>query len=292
MRRLSRKQTQQVLKQIGIEHGKQHAYAYDDPARYVHYHFHRHTRHQLLYAFTGTIQLESSQSWWTLPPQRAAWIPAGVKHATTLGNTRCGSILFDPQKFKSPSTDIQIIPVTPLLREMILYAMQWPPQQSRRDSFATQYFSVLAQVLERHFSEEPAFRLPRAKTQAIGKAVEAVLADVGTVRLTTAAQRAALSTRTFRRRFQAEMSMSWRDFVQSAKMLKAMEWLETERNVTEVALAVGFNSMSAFSKAFRKFTQESPLAYKRRVQAASVTHAAMLPPGPSGRRGRRGRGRR
>ncbi|MDF2698207.1 MAG: AraC family transcriptional regulator [Labilithrix sp.] len=43
-------------------------------------HEHRHDKHQLLYAASGTMTLTASGQRWLLPPQRAAWIAAGTPH--------------------------------------------------------------------------------------------------------------------------------------------------------------------------------------------------------------------
>lgn len=60
--------------------------------------------------------------------------------------------------------------------------------------------------------------------------------------------------------------MSWREFLARARMIRAMELLEEqEPQVTEVAYATGFESVSAFSTAFRRFTGETPSQYRRRV---------------------------
>jgi transcriptional regulator GlxA family with amidase domain len=61
------------------------------------------------------------------------------------------------------------------------------------------------------------------------------------------------------------MKMNWKEYLHAVRMLKGMELLGTEMNVTEVALAVGFDSVSAFSKGFAAFTSENPLEYKQRV---------------------------
>ncbi len=262
MRRLSQKETRAALKRIGIEKARARAFAFADPARQLRYDFHRHSKHQLLYSFSGTIHLETKAGFWMLPPQRAAWIPAGLRHATTVKNARAHSLYFSPRQFAGLGGQIQIISVTPLLREMILYTRQWPMDRQKPDSFRRQYFGLLAEFLRQQASSEPAFRLPRAKTQAIETAAHGFLEDLTEGSLAGAASRAQLSPRTFRRRFDGEMGMTWKEFVHHARMLKAMEMLTTEKNVTEAASAVGFCSLSAFSKAFRVFSGHNPLEFK------------------------------
>lgn len=153
--------------------------------------------------------------------------------------------------------------MTPLLREMSLYAMQWQVNDATQGQFVRQYFAVLAQLLNKHSDCEQGFQLPRPKSPPMEKAVHHFLEDVTQGSVTQAACRANLSTRTFRRRFHSELALTWKNFVHNSRMLKAMELLTTEMNVTEVAMAVGFNSLSAFSKAFRAFTRKNPLDFKK-----------------------------
>ena len=54
-------------------------------------------------------------------------------------------------------------------------------------------------------------------------------------------------------------------FLLRARMIGAMELLAAgDLTVTETVFASGFDSVSAFSQAFRRFTGESPSVYRRR----------------------------
>jgi AraC-like DNA-binding protein len=61
--------------------------------------------------------------------------------------------------------------------------------------------------------------------------------------------------------------MTWRQFVQRARMIQATALLaETESSVTEIAYAVGFESVSGFMSAFRDFAEETPAQYRTRLK--------------------------
>jgi AraC-like DNA-binding protein len=80
-----------------------------------------------------------------------------------------------------------------------------------------------------------------------------------------AARAAGMSTRTLARRFREETGITWRHFLHTARMLAAMELLSgRDLRVTEVAYELGFDSLSAFSGAFRRFTGENPSEFARR----------------------------
>ena len=80
------------------------------------------------------------------------------------------------------------------------------------------------------------------------------------------ARRAAMSERTLRRHFLAELGMTPHAYLHSARMLAALDQLaDPEVPITTVAPEVGFQTPSAFSHAFLDFTGESPRDYRRRV---------------------------
>ena len=55
----------------------------------------------------------------------------------------------------------------------------------------------------------------------------------------------------------------------SSRLLKAMALLAPDAdNLLRIALAVGFGSVSAFTRAFVQYTGETPGAYRRRVTAS------------------------
>ena len=117
-------------------------------------------------------------------------------------------------------------------------------------------------------AEEPAFRLPRAKTPELAQAIEYTLENLQEITIDEVTTASNLSARTLRRRMQQETGISWQKFLHTARMMRAMEILATpEAQVTETALAVGYNSLSAFIRAFTRFTSETPGHYRQRVQS-------------------------
>src|SRR5215471_21771695 len=42
---------------------------------------HSHKRAQLIYATAGTMRVATADGMWIVPPQRALWMPAGVRHS-------------------------------------------------------------------------------------------------------------------------------------------------------------------------------------------------------------------
>jgi transcriptional regulator GlxA family with amidase domain len=76
------------------------------------------------------------------------------------------------------------------------------------------------------------------------------------------------SPRALARRFSEEMGMTWREALRRIRIIRAVEALAgSDASVTEIALAVGYNSLSAFNAAFRDLTGRSPSEYRATFQS-------------------------
>ena len=260
---LSQAETREQLNVRGIDTSSLEAFAYLDSDRNIRYDWHAHERHQLMYAFAGTLRLEAENGIYLLPPQRAAWIPAGVMHRTTLHNVLSGSVFFASSLLATEQPCVRIIPAAPIVREMVQYALRWPPGRTPGDALADSFFKTLALLCAEWIKEEVPFCLPAARSGQIAAAMEYTLSNLENATLEGAADAAALSPRQFRRRFSAESGIVWRQFHHQARMLRAMELLQLpQATVTGVAYEVGFNSLSAFAKGFGRFTGQSPNEFR------------------------------
>jgi transcriptional regulator GlxA family with amidase domain len=89
---------------------------------------------------------------------------------------------------------------------------------------------------------------------------------LGSVTAAEVSRAVGVSERTLRRQFQTEVGISWRSYLLQARLLRAMALLaEPGPSVLQVATAVGFDSVSAFARAFLQRCGESPSGYRRRV---------------------------
>jgi AraC-like DNA-binding protein/quercetin dioxygenase-like cupin family protein len=263
---LDRRETKRRLRTLGLERAAGEAFAFQEQSRHLAYAWHSHSRHQLLYALSGRVILESQGARWLLPPQRAAWIPAGLRHRTTLERAETVSVYFQKVPARLRVADIRILRANPLLREMLLHAAQrWPVKAAPRETRSRRpFFATLASLCLDWIEEELPFRLPVPKDPRVAKAVAHLLAHLDDADLAAAARHSGQSVRTLRRRFEPATGMTWRQYRLHAAMLRAMELLlNTDQSVLEIALAVGYDSPSAFSKAFAAFTGSTPLVFRQ-----------------------------
>ena len=73
-----------------------------------------------------------------------------------------------------------------------------------------------------------------------------------------------LSTAAFCRYFKRQTKMTFTDFVNQYRIGQAKTLLLQDKSVSEVAFAVGIESLSYFNKLFREHTGENPSAFKKR----------------------------
>jgi AraC-like DNA-binding protein len=278
-RRLSARETRARLLTIGIARRRGGAFAFEDDAERIGYDFHAHRQHQLLYAMSGVAHLQTESAEFLLPPQRAAWIPARVRHATDLNGAKVLSIYFEHATL--PRDEVRVFDVSALVREMLLYARRWPLARGRaRERDAATFFRALLLVLAEAVKQPSVYALPRARSEPTSRATAWVLANLSQATLAGAARRAGLSARTLRRRFSAETGVSFRAFVNQARVQRAVELLSaSDQPIVEVAFEVGFRSQSAFTQAFRRGMGLTPRAFRLASTRGSDTVTTVKSPG-------------
>ena len=226
---------------------------------------HAHGRHQLLYAARGSMQLWVDDGYWLLPPGRAAWIPARLRHRVASGALRLRTVYLHPRRAPGLPREVVVFTASPLAREMILETMRFGPAHAP-DRAARALFGALAALCTQWCTAAAPLRLPVAKTPALRAVMQWTLEHLDQRPTVARAARAGgMSTRSLARRFAAETGTTWRRYLHDARMLEAMRRLgEPGVRVGEVAAALGFRSQGAFTHAFTAFAGETPRRFVAR----------------------------
>lgn len=243
------------------------SYAWDGPHLVTGWH--SHDMHQIEYAISGVIEVETAAAHYLLPPQQAAWIPAGLEHSATMNSSvRSVAVLFDPSLIRSPGDRARIIAVPLLIREMVIYAQRWPINDAQPDPVADGFFRTLGHLLIEALDQETPLDLPTPTDPLLAAAATYTRQHLEAVTVEQVSRAVGVSERTLRRQFRAELGLSWRDYLTRARLLRAMALLaEPGPSVLEVSNAVGFDSPSSFARTFTRHCGESPSDYRRRVTA-------------------------
>ncbi len=221
---------------------------------------HRHAYGQLLYASAGVMSVKTEKGIWVVPPLRAVWIPAHTSHQIeAAGQLSMRTLYIDPELFPGPADDCCLIAVTPLLRELILYAIHLPqlyPLQGSEERLLTvmldQIRSVSMASLQLPIPEDEGLkRIYRKLSERPGD--KRTIEDWACLTGTTG--------RTLARRFRLETGMSFGQWRQQVRILEALRRLAMNEPVTAVAIELGYDSPSAFISMFKKALGQTPGRY-------------------------------
>jgi len=234
--------------------------------------WHRHDVHQIEYAIGGVVEVETASAHYLLPPQQAAWIPVGLEHQATMNPAvKTLAVMFDPELIPDAGDRARILAVSPLIREMMLYALRWPIDRSNSDAVSDAFFRTLATLVSEALDHEAPLSLPTSEDPVLAAAMAYTKDHLRSVSLEEVCRAVAVSERTLRRQFQSEVGLSWRTYLLHARMLRAMALLASpSQSVQQTAAAVGFDSVGSFTRAFTQFCSETPSSYRRRVNKAAV----------------------
>lgn len=233
--------------------------------------WHSHEVHQIEYALHGVVEVETDSAHYLLPPQQAAWIPAGLEHQAVMNpDVKTVAVMFAPDLIPAPEARARIIAVSPLIREMMVYALRWPIDRSDTSDEATSddFFRTLAALVVEALDHEAPLSLPTSDHPIVSAALAYTKQHLDSVTADDVARAVAVSERTLRRLFSDEIGLSWRTYLLHARMLRAMALLAGPgQSIQATSSAVGFESISSFTRCFAQFSGETPSSYRRRVTA-------------------------
>ncbi|MGF1612086.1 MAG: helix-turn-helix domain-containing protein [Kiloniellales bacterium] len=222
--------------------------------------WHSHDRACLIYPAEGVVTVETEKGHWVVPPQRAVWVPGGVRHQTCMsGQVALRSLIVDQASIPDLPESLCVLGITPFLRELILHTCAEPmgPTLDGPDG------RIIAVILDQLRSlPVPAFPLPIPQDRRLQRLVEALLQNPADSRsLEDWGRTVGASSRTLARLFRAETAMTFRAWRQHLRVLEALRRLAQGEAVTTVALDVGYESPSAFVQMFKKCLGRTPGRY-------------------------------
>ncbi|MGQ9407607.1 AraC family transcriptional regulator [Mycolicibacterium gilvum] len=233
--------------------------------------WHSHDVHQIEYALHGVVEVETDSAHYLLPPQQAAWIPAGLEHQAVMNpDVKTVAVMFDPVLITDGGDRARILAVSPLIREMMIYALRWPieraPGAAAEDDIADGFFKTMAALVCEALDHEAPLSLPTSDHPIVAAALDYTKQHLDTATAEEVSRAVSVSERTLRRLFADTLGLPWRTYLLHARMLRAMALLAAPaQSVQETATAVGFDSVSSFTRAFAQFCGETPSAYRKRV---------------------------
>ncbi|WP_211346586.1 AraC family transcriptional regulator [Panacagrimonas perspica] len=245
-----------VLKEIDAASSPVTARATDFPAGWY-IEPHNPAKHQLIYAVQGVMVVQAEAGRWVVPPTRGIWMRAGMTHEIRcVGEVHMRSLTVTPDAAPNLLDRTRAVGISPLLRELIRAAMDVPQSYvpGTRDGRVMRLILDELRalpVLPLHLQMPKDPRLVR-----ICGLLQLHLHDAST--MSDWAKRLKVDVKTIQRLFVKETGMTFGQWRQQARLLRALELLATGERVIDVAMALGYESPSAFATMFRKQFDQTP----------------------------------
>ena len=221
---------------------------------------HRHSRAQLLYASAGVMTVTADRGMWVVPPLRAVWIPARISHRIQAsGRLSMRTLYVQPDIDAGLPEGCCVVSVTPLLRELILHAMNVPPLYAPKGPEERLLTVILDQL---QVMDIAPLELPIPKDYRLKKIYQKLAAEPEDNRtLDDWGKMVGATGRTLARHFRRETGMAFGQWRQQVRILEALKRLAVHEPVTTVALELGYESPSAFINMFKKTLGKTPGQY-------------------------------
>lgn len=226
---------------------------------------HSHKRAQLIFAVTGTMTVQASDGLWILPPSHALWVPAGVVHEIRMnGPVEIRTLYVQPQHARCIKDERHVLFVSPLLRELIVRAMELPALYDEH-GMEGRVMRLILEEIALMPAEPLGLRMPR--DPRLLRLCELLLRDLSTPgSIAQLGASVGLSERSVIRLLPRETGLSFKQWHNQARLLKAFELFDQGRSVTHVALELGYAGPSAFSKMFRRAMGKAPTTMTARAK--------------------------
>jgi AraC-like DNA-binding protein len=235
----------------------------------AHIDWHAHGWGQLVFAASGVMWVETERTAWVVPPTRAIWIPAGLRHRIAFrGETALRTLYLGPTRAAALPGAAAALEVAPLLRELILHILRLgmlSPARPEQDRLA----GVLADLLGAARAQDLWLPLPRdARARALADQIHARPEDPRD--LADLARTAGASLRTLQRVFPRETGLALEAWRRKARLIYAVERLAAGDSVTDTAYACGYVSVGGLITAFSRQFGMTPGAWAAGDSAQSA----------------------
>jgi len=223
--------------------------------------WHTHSDHQLAWAASGVLTVRTDSATWMLPPTRALWIPAGLRHETlSAGAATMQTLYVRPDLCPVSWPDFTPVVASPLLAELIGYLADPGLDAERR----TRAEGVLVDLLRPVPMTAIEVRLPaEERAREVAQALVENPADARS--LAEWGREVGASERTLARGFVAGTGIPFGRWRSQVRLQAAISALAAGEPVGNVARRVGYETASAFVAAFRQQTGMTPSMYFRSI---------------------------
>lgn len=218
---------------------------------------HSHAEGQFFMLLRGTAVYCTEFGEWLMTPRHPCWVPPRTAHGVkSRGEIEGVVILASEELCESLSTDISIIKINPLIDSLIMKMSRSVPNSD----ITQRLWGVLKDEIA--VAERDDLHLPVPRDERLRMLTQLLAQNPADARsLDQWASVINVAPRTLVRKFRVETGMSFVAWRQRARVIQAIKLLNAGESVTDVALSVGYDSLSAFISVFKQITGVSPAQY-------------------------------
>jgi AraC-like DNA-binding protein len=221
---------------------------------------HSHEWDQLTYAASGVMRVHTETATWLVPPHRAVWLPAGVKHTEEMhAPVSVRTLYLAPMLAKGLPRETCMVNIPALMRELIMHICRIGVLDRKKPAQA-HLISVLLDELVGAPDVPLQLPMPRdPRARRLAALLQDAPDDDGSV--ADLSRRAGASRRTMERLFLGETKMTVGEWRRRLRLLHGMRLLAGGESVTNAAIDAGYASTSAFIAAFKRTFGMTPSRY-------------------------------
>ena len=230
--------------------------------------YHKHVKGQLSYVEGGIAYLQIDEKYYVVPARHYFWLPQGMSHVLKIGHS--GTVIrslyfYTYDDHKSPFySELGIYPINNLLMEMIKFSEDWFGHIVPGDD-KYEFLAVIKNLLPEISKKKLPIALPYTENKRVTPILNFIEENISEkLSLENVSKNFGFSSRSLSRLFQLNLKTTFLQYLKLLRMVKAIElMLQTDLLMGEVAYAVGYSSLSAFSNTFYQHTNVRPSDFKR-----------------------------
>jgi AraC-like DNA-binding protein len=234
--------------------------------------WHKHTKGQLSYVEGGIAYLTIGLKTFIIPARHYFWVPRGISHLVRIGYaaTAFRSLYFYAHDDKQNIFygKLGIYPASDLLIEMVKYTERWDGQMVNASHENFEFLVSIKNILPKLSNRAAPIVLPTTDNDLLLRIFKYLEKNIDSPHsLNSISEKFNLSARSVSRLFQGNLHMSFLQYLKTLRIIKAMEMLlKTNKNISEIAFDVGYETLSAFSNTFYSFNRVRPSDFRKSIK--------------------------
>lgn len=235
---------------------------------------HDHLEHELFIPLQGEIKIRLESRELICGPGRMIYLPPKLAHSFESSSAGQGERVFTIindkywKQFKAPVFPPQVIAANQLIKELVFYLLLHPKTKNA-SSILSVLIQTCAETLELNGNIEFDIAHLEGKTQddRLKKALFQIEEQFkNNLSMGEVAKRSGLSVRSLNRLFLEELGMTPKQVLTHCRITEATRLLQSKKStVTDIALEVGYSSLSQFITTYSKITGKLPSDIRRKI---------------------------